>query len=317
VSKQSASVSVVVPVFNGAASLRELVDRIASAFRNLGRQYEVILVNDGSSDASWATIEALAEQYPDVRGLDMAKNFGQHNAVLAGIRAAGHEVCVTMDDDLQHPPEEIPKLLEQLDHGFDVVYGAQHTDVHGVLRTTASTLTKIALRQFMAADTARRVSAFRAFRTSVREAFSDYDAPMVNIDAMLTWGTSRFTYIEVQHDRRKHGRSNYGVGLLTTHTFNMITGFSVRPLQLASLLGFVFMFFGIGVLVFVLANYLVRGGEVPGFTFIAALVAIFSGTQLFALGIIGEYLARTHMRVMGRPSYVLRRSTSAATRNEA
>lgn len=310
------SVSVVVPVFNGAASLHELVDRLATVLGSLGCLHEVILVNDASSDESWAIIETLATARSTVRGVNLSRNFGQHNALLAGIRLARYDVIVTIDDDLQHPPEEIPKLLQQLDHGFDVVYGAHQSDVHGLLRTNASRLTRIALRQFMAADSARHVSAFRAFRGWVRNAFSEYDAPMVNIDVMLTWATSQFSHVEVRHDRREHGQSNYSVDLLVTHAWNMITGYSIRPLQFASFIGFAFMLFGLGVLVLVFVNFLVRGGGVPGFTFISCLVAVFAGIQLFALGIIGEYLARTHMRIMGRPSYVVREVKSSDEASE-
>jgi glycosyltransferase involved in cell wall biosynthesis len=301
-------VSVVVPVFNSAGSLRELSERISATLR--GGAYEIILVNDASADDSWANIVEIGAENDHVLGIDLARNFGQHNALLAGIRAARYGTIVTLDDDLQHPPEEIPKLLAQLNRGFDVVYGAEQAETHGILRSSASRLTKIALSQFMAADTARRVSAFRAFRTQVRQAFERYDAAMVNIDVMLTWGTSRFSYVEVRHDARKYGKSNYTLGKLFTHAWNMITGYSVRPLQLASLVGFAFTIFGAAIIVFVFVNYLVRGGGVPGFTFVASTVAIFAGIQLLALGIIGEYLARTHMRIMGRPGYVVR-TTSA------
>jgi undecaprenyl-phosphate 4-deoxy-4-formamido-L-arabinose transferase len=171
-------------------------------------------------------------------------------------------------------------------------------------------LTKIALSQFMNAETARRVRAFRAFRTHVRESFADYSAPMVNIDVMLTWGTASFSYVEVQHDERKYGKSNYTVGKLFNHAWNMITGFSIMPLQLSSFLGFAFTLIGFIVLIFVLINYLVRGGNVPGFTLIASIIALFAGIQLFALGVIGEYLARMHQRSMGRPAYVVRESTN-------
>ena len=303
------SVSVVVPVFNAAESLRELTDRITASLR--GRVFEIILVNDASSDESWASVVSLTEENDAVRGIDLARNFGQHNALLAGIRASRYEVVVTIDDDLQHPPEEIPKLLAQLALGFDVVYGAERKESHGFLRSGASQLTKIALSQFMAAETARRVSAFRAFRTPVREAFATYDAPMVNIDVMLTWGTSRFSFVEVQHDARKYGQSNYTLGKLFTHAWNMITGFSIRPLQLASFLGFAFTAVGAAVLTAVAVNYAVNGGKVPGFTFVASTVAIFAGIQLFALGIIGEYLARMYMRSMGRPGYVVRETTTS------
>ena len=270
-------------------------------------------MNDASPDESWAQVVALAAESDKIRGIDLARNFGQHNALLAGIRAARYDVVVTIDDDLQHPPEEIPKLLAKLALGFDVVYGAEMKEAHGILRSSASQLTKVALSQFMAAETARRVSAFRAFRAPVRDAFATYNAPMVNIDVMLTWGTSRFTYVDVHHDPRKYGQSNYTIGKLFTHAWNMITGFSVRPLQLASFLGFAFTAFGFAVLGVVLVNYLVNGGAVPGFTFVASIVAIFAGIQLFALGIIGEYMARIYMRTTGRPGYVVREATSRVT----
>jgi undecaprenyl-phosphate 4-deoxy-4-formamido-L-arabinose transferase len=301
-------ISVVVPVYNAAESLRELTERLSATL--MGRRYEIILVNDASADDSWGTITTLAAEHSAIRGIDLARNFGQHPALLAGIRAARYDVIVTIDDDLQHPPEEIPRLLARLDDGYDVVYGASTQEVHGTLRTGASRLTKLALSQFMSADAARRMSAFRALRTQVRDAFESYTGSMVNIDVMLTWGTSRFTFIEVQHDERKYGQSNYTVGKLVTHAWNMITGYSVLPLQLASLLGFAFTVVGIGILAVVGVNYLVRGHQIPGFTFIASMVAIFAGIQLFALGIIGEYLARTHMRIMGRPGYVVRESIS-------
>jgi glycosyltransferase involved in cell wall biosynthesis len=305
----SPSISVVVPVFNAESSLRELVERIGTALD--GERYEIILVNDESADKSWDVITDLAHEHHTVHAINLSRNFGQHNALLAGIRAARYDVVVTIDDDLQHPPEEIPKLLSHLENGgYDVVYGAQASDVHGLLRTASSRLTKLALSQFMSADTARRVSAFRAFRTSVRDAFANYDAAMVNIDVMLTWGTARFSYVEVQHDVRKYGRSNYTPAKLFTHAWNMITGYSVRPLQLSSILGFAFTIFGGIVLAVVLVNYIVRGGSVPGFTLLASIVAIFAGIQLFALGIIGEYLARTHMRILGRPAYVVREETT-------
>jgi undecaprenyl-phosphate 4-deoxy-4-formamido-L-arabinose transferase len=236
----------------------------------------------------------------------MSRNFGQHNALLCGIRAARNELIVTLDDDLQNPPEEIGRLLERLTPDIDVVYGTPEREQHGFLRDQASRITKLALQTAMNAETARSVSAFRLFRTRIREAFATYRGPYVSIDVLLTWGTTRFTHVRVRHEPRVAGQSTYTVRKLITHALNMMTGFSTLPLQIASLIGFVFTLFGLAVLLFVLGTYLVNGGAaVPGFAFLASIIAIFSGAQLFALGIIGEYLARMHFRAMDRPTYLV------------
>ncbi len=213
---------------------------------------------------------------------------------------------------MQHPPEEIPKLLDKLAEGYDVVYGTPQKEHHGFWRNIASQVTKLALQSSMGAETARNVSAFRAFRTQVRDAFAHYQGPFVSIDVLLTWGTTRFVAIPVRHNPRRIGMSNYTFRKLVTHALNMMTGFSVLPLQLASLIGFSLTLFGLLVLVYVVGRYLIQGGSVPGFPFLASIIAIFSGAQLFALGVIGEYLARMYFRMMERPTYVVRSDTSSA-----
>ncbi len=301
--------SIVIPVYNGEETLPELAAQLAQTLPALSQDYEVILVNDGSRDRSWEVIRQLAQKYPWVLGINLMRNYGQHNALLCGIRAARHQVVVTMDDDLQNPPPEIPKLLEKLNEGYDVVYGTPQREQHGLLRDLASQITKLALQSAMGAQTARHVSAFRAFRTQLRDAFANYQSPFLSIDVLLTWGTTRFAAISVQHDPRRAGVSNYTFRKLVTHALNMMTGFSTLPLQLASLIGFASAFLGLGVLAYVIGRYLILGYSVPGFPFLASTIAIFSGAQMFALGIIGEYLARMHFRMMERPTYAVRSTT--------
>lgn len=305
------SISVVVPVYNSQGTLDELTARLSTVLAQLSPRFELILVNDGSRDQSWQVIERLAAEYNWVRGINLMRNYGQHNALLCGIRSAQHEVVVTIDDDLQNPPEEISKLLDKLGEGFDVVYGTPQRQRHGLWRDLASTVTKLALQGAMGAQTARSVSAFRAFRTQVREAFGSYQSPFVSIDVLLTWGTTRFAAVSVRHDPRQVGQSNYTFRKLVTHALNMMTGFSTWPLQLASLIGFGFTLFGIAVFAYVIGRYLVLGYSIAGFPFLASIIAIFSGAQLFALGIMGEYLARMHFRMMERPTYAIRASVKS------
>ena len=306
------TISVVVPVYRSQDALQELHRRIVAAIAPLDPQFELILVEDCGGDQSWAVIEALAQQDARVHGVQLARNYGQHNALLCGIRAARGEIVVTLDDDLQNPPEEVPKLLAQLDEGYDVVYGKPRQEQHGLLRDAASRITKLAMQSAMGAETARQVSAFRVFRTRLRDAFADYRSPTVNIDVLLTWGTTRFSAVTVQHDARYAGTSGYTLRKLITHALNMMTGFSTLPLKLASILGFLFAAMGFLILAYVVARYLWLGTSVPGFPFLASIIAIFSGVQLFALGIFGEYLARMHFRSMERPTYTIRQKASAA-----
>lgn len=301
-----ASLSVIIPVYNSQEILPELVHQLADELPKLAEQYEVLLVNDGSRDASWSAIKTISRQYPWLVGINLMRNYGQHNALLCGLRAARYPLAVTMDDDLQHPPREIGRLLDRLNEGYDVVYGTPQQEKHNLWRVLASRITKLALQSAMGAQTANQVSAFRAVRTELREAFASYIGPHVSIDVLLTWGTTRFSVVPVQHQPRYAGASNYTFRKLVRHAINMITGFSVLPLRLASLLGFGFAVFGMLVLLYVIGRFLLQGSPVPGFPFLASTIAIFSGVQLFALGIIGEYLARMHFRLMDRPPYVVR-----------
>ncbi|HOF66393.1 MAG TPA: glycosyltransferase family 2 protein [Candidatus Fermentibacter daniensis] len=298
-------ISLVVPVYESRESLEILAKAVSEAMAEIGGPWELILVDDASSDGSWEVVRRLAAADPGIRGMRLARNSGQHNALLCGIRAARFSVTVTLDDDLQNPPAEIPKLLAKLSEGFDVVYGSPDRERHGLPRDLASRLTKIVLQKSMGVATASRVSAFRAFRTSIRDSFVAHSGPYCSIDVLLTWGTRNFGAVTVRHEARTIGRSHYTFGKLVTHAFNMITGFSTIPLEIASMAGFVFMLFGIGVLLYVLIRYFVNGGSVPGFPFLASIISIFSGVQLFSLGVIGEYIARMHFRLMGIPGYTV------------
>jgi undecaprenyl-phosphate 4-deoxy-4-formamido-L-arabinose transferase len=310
------SLSIVVPVFNGAQSIEKLHDQLVTEVDGITDEFEVVMDDHSSADNSWKIITKLQENDFRVRGKRLSRNYGQHNALLCGIRAARFETIVTMDDDLQNPVSEIHKLVDKLEDGFDVVYGTPEKQQHSLFRNLASSLTKLALQNIMGAETAGNVSAFRAFKTRLREGFSHYNSPYVSIDVLLTWSTSSFTSIQVEHAPRESGESNYTVGKLVSHAFNMVTGFSTLPLQLASITGFIFTFFGAGLFLWVIGRYLIQGTSVPGFPFLASVIVIFSGVQLFALGIFGEYLARIHFRTMDQPPYVISESSSTDRNNQ-
>ena len=299
-------ISFVIPVFRSAQSLTELLERIKAVARANSWEFEVIFVEDCGGDNSWAAIQGLAIENTNIRGFQMSRNYGQHNALLCGIREAKGDIIITLDDDLQHPPEELPKLVSKLSDEFDLVYGPPEREQHGLLRDLASRITKLTFEGAIGATNARQVSALRAFKTRLRDAFSGYRSPTVNIDVLLTWGATKVTAVRVRHEPRKHGISGYTPRKLIVHALNMMTGFSTLPLRLASLMGFVLSTFGFSVLVYVIVGWLLKGSTAPGFAFLASIIAIFSGAQLLALGIIGEYLARMYSRAMEQPPYIVK-----------
>lgn len=301
------SISVIIPVYNSAGVVHRVVEGLAALLPTLTPHYEVILVEDGSPDASWEAVARLAAQYDWVRGIRMMRNYGQHNALLCGIRQARYDIIVTMDDDMQHPVEELPRMIAALTPDIDVVYGSPQQERHSLMRNLATQVTKVVLQSTMGAETARNISAYRVFRTLLRQGFMDFHGPYVNMDVLLTWSTRRFKRLTVPHRKREVGKSNYTLRKLITHTFNMVTGFSTLPLQIASLLGFLLTVFGFVLMFYILViRVLIFRFDVPGFTFTASIVTLFAGTQLFILGIIGEYLARMHFRLMDKPPYVVR-----------
>lgn len=299
------TISVVVPVYNSQDTLEELVRRLKAVLAPITTEYEIVLVNDGSRDRSWERVQALSAAHPEVRGIDLMRNYGQHNALLCGIRTARFDVIVTIDDDLQHPPEEIPLLLAKLSEGHDVVYGTPKELPHSLWRNLMSRFTKRAMAIAMGIHNIQDISAFRCFRTDLRNAFSSYQSPNLLLDVLLSWGTTKFAAVTVDHRPRLIGKSNYNFLKLFNQALLILTGFSTAPLRTATLVGFVFTLFGLGILVFVTSTYALRG-SVPGFTFLASVITIFSGAQLFAVGIIGEYLARIFNRSMERPTYVVK-----------
>jgi glycosyltransferase involved in cell wall biosynthesis len=302
------NLSVVVPVYNSAQMLDLLTERLQAVLPTAAERFELVLVNDDSPDESWEIVKRLAKTYPWVRGVALMRNVGQHNATLCGIREARYEVIVTLDDDLQNPPEFIPALLAKLNEGYDVVYGVPKKREQAWWKGLFAAAVKRSISSVMGMRTVRDIGAFRAFRTHLRQAFAHYEGPDVLVDVLLSWGTRRFASIQVDEAPREVGVSNYNFWKLIKVSLLVLTSYTTVPLRLASIIGFLFTIFGFFVLVYVLAIYF-TDWSIPGFPFLASTISIFSGVQLFALGIIGEYLARVFERTGGRHSYTISQTT--------
>lgn len=300
--------SVVIPVYRGEHTLEPLVKRLAEILPACVGEFEVLLVNDGSPDHSWDVIEALTKQYSWVRGIKLMRNYGQENATLCGIREARFDAIVTMDDDLQHNPAYLPQLIAKLNEGYDVVYGVLRVRRQVWWKSIFSAIVKRAISSVMGVATIRDISAYKAFRAELKQAFSSTNSPDMQIDVLLSWATTSFASVEVEEAPRTVGTSNYNFVKLIKVSLLILTNYTTIPLRLASVMGFLFTILGFFIMLYVATVYFTVG-SIPGFTFLISAVIIFSGVQLFALGIIGEYLARLFERSSGRPPYVIQKTT--------
>lgn len=298
--------SIVVPVYNSASTLGSLLERLTQTIAAITQSYEIILVDDGSRDDSWAAIQNLRVNYSEhLVAIQLMRNYGQHNALMCGLGVARGEFVVTMDDDLQNPPEEIPKLLAHIkQHGLDLVYGCPSKRNHAAWRNLGSTIVWHFYRTVFRNPVTP--TPFRIMRHQMAQSVMFYDLNFTYLDGLLAWCTSRIAGIEVEHVARAQGRSGYSLGKLLGLALNLYTNFSLIPLQIVSGVGFVTATSGFLVGLFYLVQFFASNIAVPGFASTIIAVLILGGAQLLALGVIGEYLGRLHLNVNRKPQYVIR-----------
>jgi glycosyltransferase involved in cell wall biosynthesis len=304
------AISVIVPTYKSPETLLAVAERIHKSTW-FTPDSEVVFIDDGNADKTWSILLEIARVHPFVRAIRLSRNVGQHAALLAGVREARHQVIATLDDDLQNPPEELAHLLKALTDDVDVVYGVPRKIKQPIWRSVASVAAKRLMQKALGFSSAVDISSFRVFRSQLRDGFNSDLGPGVSLDALLSWSTSRFTSVEVEHHERKTGKSNYNFWKLFRFMLDTVTGFSTVPLRFATGLGLTTIALSVGVLLWVLVRPLITGDSVPGFPFLAATIAIFSGTQLLVLGVIGQYIGRMHFRVMNKPTYTIAERTES------
>lgn len=302
----SLDVSVVVPVYNSAATLGPLLERLTHSLEQITSSYEIILVDDGSRDDSWAVMQSLRTTYSEhLVVVQLMRNYGQHNTLMCGLGLARGEYVVTMDDDLQNPPEEVPKLLEHIKReNLDLVYGCPDTRNHAAWRNLGASI----VWQFYRTVFKNPVTPtpFRIMRYQLARSVLFYDLNFTYLDGLLAWCTSRIGSVEVEHHARAQGRSGYSLGKLLGLALNLYTNFSLIPLQIVSALGFVTATSGFLVGAFYLVQFLASNIVIPGYASTIIAILILGGVQLLALGVIGEYLGRLHLNVNRKPQFVIR-----------
>lgn len=302
-------VSIVVPVYRSHASLRELHRRIKLSVEQIPGAHEIIFVEDCGGDASWSTIEALAKEDSCVVGLQLSRNFGQHAATICGFSRSRGKFVVTLDDDLEQPPERIPDLVCRAEEGFDLVYGVFPERTHRGWRNLTSSLARRILSAAVPSLNYDYTS-FRAIRGKVARALVQFDSPFPFVDGYLSWLTNRYATVQVAHGERFSGTSNYTLSKLIVHTINIFVTFSDQPLRLASWIGLVFSAVGMAWGGIIVIGRLSGFITVSGFASIMAAIILFGGIQLLILGIFGEYLGRMNFKSSRKPLFLVGRETA-------
>jgi UTP-glucose-1-phosphate uridylyltransferase/glycosyltransferase involved in cell wall biosynthesis len=302
--KSNIDLSVVIPVFNEEAILNDLYQSLSETLVKITSRYEVLFVDDGSWDNSAQIIEALSKSDKRIKGIKFARNFGQHAALSAGLRRCKGKVIVTMDADLQNPPEEIPKLLHKLSEGYDLVWGRFEKRKHSFFRRAGSIFSKYILSKILGSSEIN-ISTFRAIDARLVKRLNNLDEQNRFLDGLMIWLGAKTEIINVKHNPRMKGETKYNLKKLIRMWSDMVTSFSDFPLKLATIVGIVFSGIALFLSCFYLFMKILFNFTVPGFASIIIAIMLFAGIQLFCLGIIGEYIARIFIESKNRPFYVV------------
>jgi undecaprenyl-phosphate 4-deoxy-4-formamido-L-arabinose transferase len=302
-------ISVVIPVFNEADNLRELGERLIRTLTAMDRPYEIIFVDDGSTDGSWEMLSDLNGRYPqNIRALQFHRNFGQHQAIFAGFQAARGKVMVTLDADLQNPPEEIPRLVAKIDEGYDTVGGWRQNRQDSIFRRLPSQLVNTVMSRVTGVKLRDYGCMLRAYRRSVVDSINQCQESSSFIPALANLFAHRVAEIPVGHAERERGKSKYGIFKLLRLNFDLMTGFSNLPIHLVGFMGVTIAFLGLFFGFMLIIRRIFVGPEVEGVFTLFAILFVFVGLNTLGLALIGEYVGRIYREVRGRPRFVIRQT---------
>jgi dolichol-phosphate mannosyltransferase len=295
--------SVVVPVFNEEGNVEALASRVVAAMERLGEPFELLFVDDGSRDRTPVLLRKVAAADERIRVVRFTRNYGQEAAVEALYLNARGRWLVQMDGDLQHPPEEIAKLVAKKDAGYDVVYGVREDRKDSLFRVAASRTMQWSMRSMMEIELPEDVSTFRLMSAPIARLVAALPERRKFFSALLVWSGARIGTVRVRHEARHAGATHYNFTKLLNHTFDLIVGFSSKPLRYIGTAGFAFALVGLGLGAWVIARKLLWDYGIMGWPSLFAAVAILGGVQLIATSVIGEYIARIYVQAQARPLY--------------
>jgi len=299
-------ITVVIPVYNGANTISGLTDELIGHF---GKDaFEIILVNDGSPDNSHDVCVAIQKKYERiVKYILLAKNYGEHNAVMAGLNSSTGDYVAVIDDDFQNPPSEIRKLLDKaVSDSLDVVYGYYDKKQHSLFRNLGSKFNDAMANVLLNKPRDLYLSSFKCMSRFVVKEITKYKGPFPYIDGLLLRSTRNIGKVLVKHHERKEGKSGYTLRKLVRLWLNMFVNFSIYPLRLSALLGFVFLGIGIFSSIWLVIEKIINPNIPMGITSILIGILVFGGIQLLILGVIGEYLGKLYLTDNQTPQYTIR-----------
>lgn len=300
-------VSFVIPCYRSAQTIGRVVQEIRDVMRGLLQyRYEIVLVNDASPDDTFETIRALCGENRDVCGVNLARNFGQHAALMAGFRYVRGDIVVCLDDDGQTPAGEVGKLLSGIEAGSDVVYAKYANKRHSGFRNFGSRINELMTRVMLGKPKELYVSSYFAVKRFVVEEMLRYENPYPYVIGLVLRTTKKITNVEVTHREREVGTSGYTLGKLLGLWFNGFTAFSVKPLRVATVIGVISACAGFAYGIFTIIKKFINPAVPVGFSALMAAVVFFCGLILLMLGIIGEYIGRIYISLNNSPQYVIR-----------
>jgi undecaprenyl-phosphate 4-deoxy-4-formamido-L-arabinose transferase len=300
--------SIVIPVYNEESNLVPLMERLYPVIKGTGRPFEILFTNDGSRDRSLEILQRMVQQYPGVRVIEFNGNFGQHMAILAAFEMSRGQIIITLDADLQNPPEEIPRMVAEIEKGFDVVGTIRQMRQDSLFRKLASRVVNITTNKMTGMKMNDYGCMLRAYHRNVIENINRCGESTTFIPALAQTFASNPTEIEVAHAERAAGESKYSLYKLVRLNFDLMTGFSVVPLQLFALFGIVTSIFSLAFGLFLLIRRFIVGAEVEGVFTLFAILFFFIGIIIMGIGIVGEYVGRIYQEVRKRPRFVVRRT---------
>ncbi len=300
-------ISIVIPVYNEEPNIQRLFERLYPVMQGIGTPFEIIFTDDGSRDRSLEILKALTRVHPEVRVLEFNGNFGQHMAIMAAFEISLGEIVITLDADLQNPPEEIPKLVAEMEKGHDVVGSIRQKRQDSFFRKSASLLVNITTRKMTGIKMSDYGCMLRAYHRNVVNNINRCQEATTFIPALAQTFSSSPSEVEVAHAERSEGESKYSLYSLIRLNFDLMTGFSVVPLQLFALMGILTSLFAVAFAIFLLVRRFIVGAEVEGVFTLFAILFFFIGITIFGIGIVGEYVGRIYQEVRKRPRYVVRK----------
>lgn len=298
-------ISVIIPLCNEAQNIHELYKRLLTSVSQISKSYEFIFIDDGSKDNSLEILHSLQNKDKNIRIIKFTRNFGQQSAVLAGFRHCRGETIVQLDADLQNPPEEISKLIEKLNEGYDIVSGVRKNRQDSFLRKTCSAFLLKLLSKLMGDNVTLEISSFRVMNRKTLEKINQCNDKSKFLSALVSWMGVSSARVEVEHSGRLYGQTKYTAGKLFQLAMDIITGFSKFPLRMVTYLGLFGATIGFILMIFLLFQRYLRGVMYDGLTVLSALFSLFAGVQLLSIGILGEYIGRIYSQVQDRPDYII------------